>query len=64
MSDHDEPDVIEGWLCLCGHWEETDLHCSSCGNEPPWGCDCDVCNEDRDSEGEDWEYDPIEEDRP
>jgi hypothetical protein len=35
--------AFEGWLCVCGHFEESDLHCSCCGAEPPWGCDCDFC---------------------
>lgn len=38
---------FEGWLCVCGHYEESDLHCSLCGTEPPWGCDCDFCHERR-----------------
>lgn len=33
-------DLVEGWLCQCGHWEESGFHCSNCGAEPPWGCDC------------------------
>lgn len=32
-----------GWLCSCGHFEESDFHCSVCGAEPPWGCDCIIC---------------------
>lgn len=32
-----------GWLCQCGNWQETDFHCSLCGSEPPWGCDCSTC---------------------
>ncbi|KAA3644534.1 MAG: hypothetical protein DWQ07_14030 [Chloroflexi bacterium] len=33
------------WLCVCGHYEESDFHCSRCGAEPPWGCDCSYCDE-------------------
>lgn len=40
---------IPGWLCPCGHWEDSDFHCSHCGREPPWGCDCSDCH-DRDLE--------------
>lgn len=28
------------WLCPCGHYQEDGNHCSECGLEPPWGCDC------------------------
>lgn len=33
------------WLCGCGHYEESGLHCSHCGAQPPWGCDCSFCND-------------------
>ena len=33
----------EGWLCLCGHYEETNLHCSQCNAQPAWGCPCTNC---------------------
>lgn len=33
-----------GWLCRCGTWNEEDIHCIGCHAEPPWGCDCDVCD--------------------
>lgn len=33
------------WLCHCGHFEDSGLHCSRCGEEPPWGCDCSFCDE-------------------
>lgn len=46
-------DVIdEGWLCVCGHYEETDFHCSSCGHEPPWGCNCPFCEKEEVDETE------------
>lgn len=32
-----------GWLCDCGHWQEDGLCCVRCTNEPPWGCECDFC---------------------
>lgn len=35
------------WLCRCGYWETSGLHCRLCGEEPPWGCDC-GCHDDRD----------------
>ena len=28
------------WICTCGHYEEGGCHCSGCGGEAPWGCDC------------------------
>lgn len=44
-------DTFTGWLCWCGHWEESDLHCSNCGNEPPWGCACGACEEPEHDDG-------------
>lgn len=41
----DDYDPDMGWLCDCGHWEESGWHCSYCGAEPPWGCDCSDCEE-------------------
>jgi hypothetical protein len=41
------PDPIPadpGWMCDCGHYEDSDFHCRRCQAEPPWGCDCDFCN--------------------
>jgi len=34
-----------GWLCTCGHYEESRYHCSICGTEPPWGCECPQCTD-------------------
>lgn len=31
------------WLSVCGHYIEDGLHCPDCGEEPPWGCPCDIC---------------------
>jgi hypothetical protein len=53
----------EGWLCSCGHWEETDLHCSYCGGEPPWGCPCAFC-EDRDADEWDDDLEVVVEETP
>jgi hypothetical protein len=36
---------FEGWLCVCGQFNEHEFHCDNCKSEPPWGCDCDFCNE-------------------
>lgn len=36
-------DIEEGWLCPCGHYELSPFHCTHCGSEPPWGCDCGAC---------------------
>ena len=47
------------WICPCGHYEESDFHCSVCGNQPPWGCDCSTCH-DRALENEEPEYDGWE----
>lgn len=35
-----EADDAQKWICVCGHYEESGLHCSNCGHQPPWGCDC------------------------
>lgn len=42
-SEYDDED--HSWLCHCGHFEESGLHCSHCSAEPPWGCDCSFCDE-------------------
>lgn len=28
------------WLCSCGAYIEGKCHCSHCGAQAPWGCDC------------------------
>lgn len=28
------------WLCSCGAYIEEACHCSNCGQQAPWGCDC------------------------
>lgn len=33
------------WLCSCGHYEESGLHCTQCGAQPPWGCGCSDCQD-------------------
>ena len=43
--DFGEYEESRAWLCVCGHYQEDDLHCSYCGAEPPWGCDCSFCDE-------------------
>ena len=53
--------MSEEWLCSCGHYEESGLHCRVCQAEPPWGCDCSQCAEPDDSESDEY-FDP--EDRP
>jgi hypothetical protein len=45
-SEHVLAEPLPGWVCSCGHYQEDNFHCSKCGNEPPWGCDCCYC-EDR-----------------
>jgi hypothetical protein len=44
VADDDE-DTDHHWLCVCGHYETSGLHCSVCKAEPPWGCDCSFCHE-------------------
>lgn len=51
-SDSDD----HAWLCDCGHYEESEFCCSLCGNEPPWGCDCDNHDWDEDPGWEEYEY--------
>ncbi len=43
-----------GWLCNCGEWNDHDEHCDTCGAEPPWGCDCYLCEDFE--EPDDWDY--------
>lgn len=43
-------DITTDWLCVCGHYEAGGGHCTNCGNDAPWGCDCGEHDED--------EYDP------
>jgi CDGSH-type Zn-finger protein len=38
-------DKDDGWLCRCGHWEDSGLHCSICSIEPPQGCPCSGCQD-------------------
>jgi len=64
----DDEDTDHHWLCVCGHYETSGLHCSVCKAEPPWGCDCSFCHErwmeqtDEDDDflfiGGPWEVDP------
>lgn len=43
------------WLCACGHYEESGSHCSHCGAQPPWGCDCSQCQDaEIDPDDEPW----------
>ena len=46
----DGEDELNDWLCVCGHYETSGLHCSCCGYEPPWGCDCSLHDEEDDEE--------------
>lgn len=64
----DEPEVLwEGelsaWLCpSCGVYTEGECHCSNCGGQAPWGCDCGLRDdiELRDEDEQELEYMPIE----
>jgi hypothetical protein len=49
LSEEQAADMEEtaAWLCNCGHYQEDGLHCSNCGAEPPWGCDCSFCDDVR-----------------
>jgi hypothetical protein len=51
-----------GWLCTCGNWQDDDFHCEVCGEDPPWGCDCDACNVSRYDDDDDPFDDEDEED--
>ncbi len=45
------------WMCRCGQYIESEFHCSFCGNEPPWGCDCSFCNDPyEDGDGDNYDY--------
>lgn len=57
------PDVDsdpEGWMCVCGNWQDSDRHCSMCGCEPPWGCDCGM-HEEYDAWNDEDPFPPSEE---
>jgi hypothetical protein len=56
-EDEEEEDLNKHWLCICGNYETSGMHCSGCGHSPPWGCDCGC--EDPEPDSEDcfpWEY--------
>jgi hypothetical protein len=50
-----DPDEEYAWICTCGNYEESAFHCSLCGAEPPWGCDCGACSDPCDWEEGDYE---------
>lgn len=52
-----EPDEDERnwWLCECGNFETSGFHCSDCGAEPPWGCDCGMHDDYYEPE-DDWDF--------
>jgi hypothetical protein len=49
------------WLCRCGNWQDDGLHCDHCGKEPPWGCDCGMCNDPAEELEEDYYPGPWDE---
>jgi hypothetical protein len=57
-------DGSQAWLCVCGHYQEDGLHCECCGAEPPWGCDCGLCDELRQEEANRDEWLAMWEDYP
>lgn len=54
-SQYDDEDFC--WLCTCGNYQEDGFHCDVCGNEPPWGCDCSMCNDSDEDDDEYYSYD-------
>lgn len=50
-----------GWLCQCGNFEDSALHCFLCGNEPPWGCPCALHDEDSQDDFEEELFEEMEE---
>lgn len=52
------------WMCRCGHWEESCLHCSVCGSQPPWGCPCELCqySDDPNYDGTEYAFDDEDDD--
>lgn len=52
--DEDYDDADPHWLCACGSYNESSLHCPACHGQPPWGCDCSACDEDVDDDAVDW----------
>lgn len=51
----------DAWLCSCGTYIEKACHCSNCGGQAPWGCDCGL-RDDIELRDEDdaFVYDPEE----
>lgn len=44
-----EDDPGAHWLCDCGNFiTDGCCHCTNCGAEAPWGCDCGLQDEDID----------------
>jgi hypothetical protein len=53
-----EDDPATDWFCHCGHYETGGFHCTECGGQPPWGCDCSQCTVEMvEAEEDEYEYD-------
>lgn len=52
----EDDNLDEHWLCECGHYIEDGCHCSKCHREPPWGCPCGWCQDERYYEYEEDEF--------
>ena len=44
----------DGWECFCGHFEMSEFHCSNCGRQPCWGCNCFQCTKIEQELDEKW----------
>lgn len=60
-------DLRDAWVCNCGDFITDGCHCPSCGAEPPWGCPCSWCQDDRYADDEDdgydgYDFDPYDDD--
>lgn len=51
-----EDDLDNHWLCECGNYIEDGCHCRMCQREPPWGCPCSWCQDERHYQPEDDYY--------
>jgi len=45
------------WVCRCGDFHQGNCHCSRCGQEAPWGCDCGFADDRYDTRHPEEEYD-------
>jgi hypothetical protein len=58
-DDDDDPPM---WICVCGAIVESAFCCPECTNEPPWGCDCSLHDDEDEEPLGEWPYLDIDAD--